>query len=172
MNRRRFFRWCSVLLSGLATLLVAVPGVAFLCDPLSRGTKTGRRHRLLKLSDLEIGVPRKVVIIDQRVDAWTRYPEGPIGAVWLVRRDDRTVEAFSTICPHLGCPVDYVLTEKQYFCPCHGAQFAADGGIVSGPQRRGLDRLDVTIVKAGRDQWVSVVFQRFALGIPEKLSIG
>jgi len=172
MNRRRFVHWCSVLLSSLLTLLIVVPGVAFFLDPLSRGSKKGRPHRLLKLTDLEVGVPRKVVITDRRVDAWTRYPEGPIGAVWLVRREDDTIEAFSTICPHLGCPVDYVPAEKGYHCPCHEAHYAADGGIVSGPQRRGLDRLDVTIEKSGSDRWVSVVYQRFETGIPEKVSIG
>ena len=117
MDRRRFFECCSTFLSGLSGLFLAVPGVVFLLDSLFQKAKQVRRHRLLKLSDLEPGLPRRVPITDQRIDAWTRYPTGPVGAVWLVRRNDRTVEAFSTVCPHLGCQVDCVSTDSTYFCP-------------------------------------------------------
>jgi menaquinol-cytochrome c reductase iron-sulfur subunit len=172
MNRRRFFHWCSWSLSGLAALFLAIPGVEFLIDPLSRGNTTKKRHRLLKLSDLEIGVPRKMVITDQRIDAWTRYPEGPIGSVWLRRRDENNVDAFTAICPHLGCPLNFVAADQQFHCPCHEAFYAADGSIISGPQQRGLDHLDVEIETVSKDEWVSVVFEQFEPGISERKSLG
>lgn len=172
MNRRRFFNWCSICMSTLAVLFMTIPGVGFLIQPLFQESKKRKRHRLLKLADLEIGVPRKMVIIDQRVDAWTRYPEGPIGSIWIRRSDEKTVQAFSATCPHLGCPVNFVASDEQYNCPCHEAFYAADGSIISGPQQRGLDGLDVKIENVKGEDWVSVVFERFELGLPEKNSLG
>jgi menaquinol-cytochrome c reductase iron-sulfur subunit len=172
LNRRRFIHWCSLSLSALAALFVAIPGVGFLIDPLLSDHKRKKRHRLLKLSDLKIGVPRRMAIIDQRVDAWTRYPEGPIGSVWLRRRDEKSVDAFSATCPHLGCPVNFVAADEQFHCPCHEASFAADGSIIAGPQQRGLDHLDVAIETVGKVEWVSVVFERFEPGISKQKSLG
>ncbi len=172
MNRRRFFHWCSLLFGGLAAAIIAIPGTAFFVDPLSRGKRAGKRHRLLKLNDLEVGVPRKVVISDQRIDAWTRHPLGPIGAVWLVRRQDGSVAAFSSICPHLGCGVDYHPEGGKFFCPCHQASYASDGGIIAGPVLRGLDALEVRLDTVKGEAWVSVVYEKFAAGLPEKISRG
>ncbi len=172
MRRRRFFHWCSLLLSGLAALFVAIPGVGFLMDPLSAGGPKRRWYRLLKLTDLEIGVPRKMVIVDQRVDAWTRYPAGSIGAVWLTRRQDNRVDVFTATCPHLGCPVDFLASENKYHCPCHGATYAKDGSAVEGPQQRGLDELDVRIENLSDEDWVSVAFERFELATSEQIPLG
>ena len=170
MHRRRFFHYCSIVLSGLTALLVGLPGAAFLVDPLFRQRQKSKRHRLVKLDDLPTGKPRKLVIVDQRVDAWTRYPEGPIGAVWLVRRDDDSVDAYSTTCPHLGCTVN--LADDTFFCPCHEARFAMDGSTLDGPQLRGMDKLDAMVAKIDDDDWVQVDFQRFELGVAEKTPLG
>lgn len=167
MNRRTLFRRMSLVLSGCFAVFLAVPGIGMLIEPLRRQAKKEKRRRLLKLSDLEIGVPRKFVIRDRRADAWTRYAEGPIGAVWIVRRDER-VDVFSVTCPHLGCQVEHVAAEKMFFCPCHEASFTDDGGIISGPQLRGLDRLDTAVEKVKGEEWVSVVFERFETGTQEK----
>ena len=76
MNRRTLFRWMSLVLTGCFATFLAVPGIGMLIEPLRRQAKKEKRRRLLKLSDLEIGVPRKFVIRDRRTDAWTRYPDG------------------------------------------------------------------------------------------------
>lgn len=172
MQRRQLFHWCSRILSVLAVAFVGIPGIRFLLDPLWRARKRPRRHRLLKLADLEVDVPRKLVIIDQRTDAWTRYPAGPIGAVWVTRREGEVVEAFSTSCPHLGCPVDFLSGNQEYFCACHGGVFAANGSVTAGPAQRGLDTLDVKIEKVADNDWVSVVFERFELGVAVKTPLG
>lgn len=172
MDRRSFFRWLSLILSACYAAFLAIPGVGMLLEPLGRQAKKGKRRRLIKLSDLEIGVARKVIISDRRADAWTRYPEGPIGAVWMVRRSDSLVDVFTVTCPHLGCQVDHVAGEKKFVCPCHEASFTEEGGIVSGPQLRGLDRLDSVIERVDGQDWVSIVFQRFESGTEEKIPLG
>ena len=41
-------------------------------------------------------------------------------------------KAFSSICPHAGCPVATVTDTIN--CNCHGSRFAlADGAVVTGP---------------------------------------
>jgi len=172
MDRRRLFQRLSGLFCAAYVAFLAIPGIKFLRAPLRDTRRTSKRRRLAKLSDLEVGVPRKVVVIDQRTDAWTRYPAGPIGAVWLLRRDDTTVEAFSATCPHLGCAVQRAAAADEFFCPCHEAKFSNDGTVIAGPSRRGLDTLDVALESVGDETWVAVTFDKFQLGTAEKLSRG
>ncbi|MFN0053163.1 MAG: ubiquinol-cytochrome c reductase iron-sulfur subunit [Planctomycetales bacterium] len=172
MQRRGFFKWVSLILSGLSVAFVAIPGVGLLIEPLRRQARRGARRRLLKLAELEPGVPRKVVIQDRRIDAWTKYPQGAIGAVWVVRRNDRQVDAFSVSCPHLGCPVDHLAAEKKFYCPCHEATFDDEGRTISGPPQRGLDRLETSLETVDGEEWVHLVFERFEPGVQEKISLG
>lgn len=172
MQRRTFFRWLTLILSAVYVAFVSIPGIGLLIEPLGKHSRKGRRRRLVKLNDLDVDEPRKIVITDRRTDAWTRYPEGPIGSVWMIRRADGKVDVFSVTCPHLGCPVDHLTAEKKFFCPCHEGSYAEDGSIIEGPQQRGMDRLDVTIEDVKGEKWVSVIFERFELGTQEKISLG
>ena len=172
MNRRRFLNGCSAFLTGLYALLLVVPGFAFLMDPLFRRKQARKTYRLAQLDDLQVGVPQKFVVTDQRVDAWTRYPEGPIGVVWLLRTGESEVTAYSATCPHLGCSVDFLDETQEFHCPCHQANYGMDGAVLSGPQQRGLDTLTVSLEKEQNQQWVSILFERFQLGSAEKVSLG
>jgi Rieske Fe-S protein len=64
------------------------------------------------------------------------------GKKLAVYRDDRgTLHAFSPVCKHLGCHVDFNTAEKTWDCPCHGSRFgSADGAVINGPATAGLDR--------------------------------
>jgi menaquinol-cytochrome c reductase iron-sulfur subunit len=75
------------------------------------------------------------------------------------------VHAFSTVCPHLGCGVDFNADKRAFACPCHESAFALDGRVESGPSPRGLDRLEARVVE-GR---VEVKYQRFRQGTQDKV---
>ncbi|WP_281233062.1 FAD-dependent oxidoreductase [Flavobacterium gelatinilyticum] len=61
-----------------------------------------------------------------------------------VYRDyDNTLKAFSAVCPHLGCIVQWNPDEKSFDCPCHGSRFASDGTILNGPAKSDLSKLDI-----------------------------
>ncbi len=56
-----------------------------------------------------------------------------------------SLKAFSAVCPHAGCTVDY--TSSELYCPCHGAYFSAvNGGVLSGPPPSGLVEYGVQVV--------------------------
>lgn len=172
MRRRRFFLSLSSLVACAVSAVMGIPAFAFLLEPLRRRGTAKKNRPVVKLEELPLNEPRKVVLRDRHVDAWTRYPEGPIGAVWLIRRSPQEVAAFSAVCPHLGCSVDYHGDAEQFMCPCHDAVFSADGSVVSGPQRRGMDRLEASIETIEGEKWVSVIYERFEQGTAEKKSLG
>ncbi len=45
-----------------------------------------------------------------------------------------TYRAFSAVCTHAGCTVQFDRPTEQFVCPCHGSVFeAATGAVVQGP---------------------------------------
>ena len=47
--------------------------------------------------------------------------------------------AFSAVCPHLRCIVNWNEMLKKFECPCHGAKFNQNGEVLEGPPPRPLD---------------------------------
>ena len=170
MNRRDFHRYGTVVLGGLVTLALAVPGVAYVVDPLRRKSKAGGFRRLAALSELKVGVPRSFAVIDERQDAWVKYPDEPVGSVWLVRQPAGAtpqVLAFTAECPHLGCAVNLAADGAKFLCPCHTSAFDFAGKALNTVPPRGMDTLDVKLTP-GDDPVVGVKFARFRTTDKEK----
>ena len=131
MNRRDFYRYGTIALGNLVALVLAVPGVAYLLDPLRhKQSRKANFDTLARLGELDVGVPRSFPIIDERQDAWVKYPREPVGSVWLVRQPagaKEPVVAFTAECPHLGCAVNLSADGKSFLCPCHTSNFDFDG---------------------------------------------
>jgi nitrite reductase/ring-hydroxylating ferredoxin subunit len=53
--------------------------------------------------------------------------------------------AFSAVCPHLNCTVQFEAETHQIWCACHNARFDQNGNVISGPPPRGLDPFSVNI---------------------------
>lgn len=55
--------------------------------------------------------------------------------------------AYSGLCQHRGCPIDYNGDKELFVCPCHRSVFdpASDGVVVEGPSQRGLPRVTIEI---------------------------
>ena len=172
-TRRWFFVSATQFLGFLLGLLVAIPGVAFLIDPLRRRGAESRYRRLpVSLNELEPGVPRAFPIIEERTDAWVKYPAEPVGSVWLVRAagDEMKVTAFTAECPHLGCAIGLSGDHRSFFCPCHQSAFELDGKPRNAVPPRGMDQLDVEAIKSPTDR-ISVKFERFRTQSPEKIPL-
>lgn len=164
MTRRDLYRFGTLVLGGLMTLGLTVPGLAYLLDPLGKRRGAARSYALAKLSELEVGVPRSFPIVDERQDAWVKYPREPIGLVWLVKQPEGAKEpvvAFTAECPHLGCAVNLSGDKTMFRCPCHDSAFTFDGKPQNQIPPRGMDRLEVEPLAGGPDPAVRVKFERF-----------
>ena len=65
--------------------------------------------------------------------------------VVVTQPDAGDFKAFSSTCPHQGCPVATV-ADDVITCNCHGSTFSAtDGARISGPATRGLTVLTATV---------------------------
>lgn len=175
MNRRDFYRYGTIALGNAVALALAIPGVAYLLDPLRRGVKQGDYQRLTKLSDLTIGEPRSFAVISGRQDAWVKYPPEPVGSVWLVRQPEGAkppVIAFTAECPHLGCAVNLRENgkQKEFLCPCHTSAFDLTGKPLNTVPPRGMDRLEIELSKDD-DPAVLVRFQRFRTQEKEQIPL-
>jgi len=165
-TRRRLLAWLSAALAGALGAALAVPAAALLSFPARRRTVSGGEDPVDvgALEALPEGVPVRVQVrVPRRRDAWALVRDVVLGGAWLVRRGG-DVRAFSTVCPHAGCAVDWDREESCFSCPCHDSRFDADGRVASGPSPRGLDTLDATVDK-GR---VAITWRRYRTGVPGK----
>ena len=63
----------------------------------------------------------------------------------VVRTPDGAVRAFSAVCTHLDCTVQFKADTSQLWCACHNGTYDLGGNVVSGPPPRGLDQFVVNI---------------------------
>jgi thiosulfate dehydrogenase (quinone) large subunit len=55
----------------------------------------------------------------------------------VIRQTNGTLVAYSAVCPHAGCTVEY--GGGQIVCPCHGSTFNPQtGAVINGPATTGL----------------------------------
>ncbi|QQD12744.1 FAD-dependent oxidoreductase [Sphingobacterium sp. UDSM-2020] len=63
------------------------------------------------------------------------YQKHTIG---LYKDSEGTLLAVDPVCKHAGCIVQWNNTEKSWDCPCHGARYAPNGDLLTGPATEGL----------------------------------
>ena len=71
----------------------------------------------------------------------------------VVRLPSGEWRAFSAVCTHLQCTVQYRSDLEQIWCPCHNGHFDLSGRNVSGPPPAPLEAYDVVV--KGEDVVVS-----------------
>ncbi len=66
---------------------------------------------------------------------------------WVVHAAANTFVAFSAICTHAGCPVQFDPSSVQFICPCHGGMYdARTGQVLQGPPPSPLPSIPVHVV--------------------------
>ena len=171
-ERRDFLTKAAAVAIGTVTALVpAGVGLVTIFDPLRRQGAAGGPVLVTTLNALpNDGQPRRFQIIADREDAWNKFPQVPVGAVYLRRVDETKVEALNVTCPHAGCPVEFKPDTGSFLCPCHDSKFKLDGALadLKSPSPRALDALDVEI-RNGSEVWVK--FQNFEAGKAKKIPL-
>jgi Rieske Fe-S protein len=82
------------------------------------------------LADIKEGEPKQIMFGED--------------VVFVIKKGSTAV-AFSGVCPHAGCLVEWFPADKVFKCPCHGGHFELDGKCVAGPPPRGLFEHSVKI---------------------------
>ena len=180
--RRGFFKKAlAVLIGGLLMAVPAAAGLLVWLDPLRRQRRGGAAAgaTFLTITRLDAlpddGLPRKFRVIADRSDAWNKYPNVPVGAIYLRREKGAVgspgrVQALNVVCPHAGCFVD-AKPDGHFHCPCHNSGFTADGSLAPGSvSPRPMDELEVD-AEALKQGVVRVKFQNFIAGTHEKIPV-
>src|SRR5262245_14416654 len=168
-DRRRFLSLCTKVLMTAVGLLVALPVLGNLLEPLRR--KRGAESNGLAfqdlgpLSDIPVGQWRLLLLEVVRQDGWekTRVRQ----SVWVRRQPEGegAITVLAALCTHLGCPVSWHPDQSQFLCPCHKGVFNAEGQPVSGPLPRSMDPLEFEV----RDGQLWVRWQDFKVGTTERI---
>jgi menaquinol-cytochrome c reductase iron-sulfur subunit len=179
----------------LSFIIVAIPstlGGLFFLDPILRKKKAATGNgsaagvarkdeqgfiRLDVTRDVipANGTPVSVTVFDDIEDAWNRFRNVPVGSIWLRKVGDGPILAFNSVCPHLGCSVNYRRAENDFFCPCHTSAFSLDGTKSNEVPPRDMDALEVVMRTSGKDDaagneiWVK--FLNFRRATAEKTAI-
>jgi cytochrome b6-f complex iron-sulfur subunit len=63
----------------------------------------------------------------------------------VMRTADGDVRAFSAVCTHLDCTVQFRADTSQLWCACHNGTYDLGGNVVSGPPPRALEKFVVNL---------------------------
>jgi menaquinol-cytochrome c reductase iron-sulfur subunit len=163
-DRRRFLTIATCGVGAGVGLGIVAPVTRLVLAPASRDTVSVPTEPMDAgdATKFRVGAdPRRVDLIAPVVkDAWSAAHDVLIGSAWVRRVGDDKLEAFSAVCPHLGCAVGWDATQKNFLCPCHDSRFEAGGNRMKGPAERGLDPLPIEI-KDGR---LRLTWLRFRMG--------
>ncbi len=172
-GRRSVLRWLVRGMGAILAAVLAIPAIAYLIDPRNRAGAASTFKDVTRLSQLPVGEPREFMVRSTIRDAWNIRPNEVVGRVFLVRRQTGTgqapvVDAFTTICPHLGCSVAFTGDTRPgdvaFLCPCHGGRFDIQGKVFQGNVApRNMDALAVRLepIPDESDQMVQVEYKKF-----------
>ena len=73
-----------------------------------------------------------------------------------VHAPDGTIKAFSAVCTHLDCTVQYRNDTSDLWCACHNGTYDLAGNVVSGPPPRGLEEYVVNVRGAPGEEEIVV----------------
>ncbi|MFQ5607240.1 MAG: ubiquinol-cytochrome c reductase iron-sulfur subunit [Candidatus Zixiibacteriota bacterium] len=129
-GRRAFLTRAISGLSAAFALFVVYPVARFLKQPAVTGGNV-KRTVAAKVADVTVDSGRIF-----------RFGNSP---GLLINTPDGKIKAFSAVCTHLDCTVQYVPGENHILCACHNGKYDLNGNVISGPPPRPLESYDVTL---------------------------
>lgn len=128
IDRRGFIR-----ISSIAALTVAAVGLGRLFPKSAAAAVSATPQNIIEDSSLSIGE--------------TFNFTSKSGSPAVLFKSKTGVYAYSAVCTHEGCTVQYNSTSKNLQCGCHGAVFdpESDGNALSGPTNKPLPKIKVAV---------------------------
>ena len=124
-NRRSFINWFLGTTAGAFLVSVFYPVSRYLVPPEVAESTAGSVTLAIKPDDVK---PNSGQI----------FKFGSKPAI-LIRTAAGELRAFSAVCTHLNCTVQYRPDLSQIWCACHNGHFDLNGKNVEGPPPRPLD---------------------------------
>ena len=136
---RRGFLGLSALISAACAALVGLPVARLFAAPITASRKRGW-HPVAPAEEFSHlgGEMKEARVVYDRPDGW--YTQRREERVLVREEGENEWVVFSTKCTHFGCGVTWKPDEQVFFCPCHNAEYHADGSVKQGPPERPLDR--------------------------------
>lgn len=145
-------------LAGLTVVLGRVFGATATSPTTSAGRSTGPRSAPSRGSQAAAsrqrtgsrppaGMHAVADAAGMRLGQGVKFSDPATGnPAWLIRSGSSQYDAFSAVCTHAGCTVNYDSSAKQFVCPCHGGTYSAtDGHVTGGPPPSPLARIKVAL---------------------------
>ena len=129
-TRRRFVEWFFGTTLGAVALSILYPVFRFVIPPEVAESVTNR-----VLAGTVSAMPSNSGKV-------FRFGAKP---ALLIRLPNGDLRAFTAICTHLGCTVEYRSDLQQIWCPCHNGFYNLQGVNVSGPPPRPLQQYAVAV---------------------------
>ncbi|MEI8185049.1 MAG: TQO small subunit DoxD [Actinomycetes bacterium] len=129
-ERRNFIKLST---TGLLAVFAALVGSRFQSPSTSGASATATGSAIAKLSDIAVGQSLNFQSAD--------------GTPAVLFRTKSGVFAYSRVCTHQGCSVEFKSKTSTLSCPCHGAQFdpAQGGAVIQGPARQPLPKINIQV---------------------------
>jgi|SRR5512132_242047 Rieske Fe-S protein len=124
-NRRSFINWFLGTTAGAFLVSVFYPVSRYLVPPEVAESTAGSVTLAIKPDDVK---PNSGQIF--------KFGNKP---ALLIRTAAGELRAFSAVCTHLNCTVQYRPDLSQIWCACHNGHFDLNGKNVEGPPPRPLD---------------------------------
>lgn len=131
-SRRGFIKWALGLSVVSTAGGVLVPVFGYMTPPERKGPGYQGPTLVGQVADFPVG-SGKVVPVDNK-------------PVMVVNTAQGGIKAFSAICTHLGCVVDWNKSKSVIQSPCHDGRFnPVTGAVISGPPPRPLPAYELSI---------------------------
>lgn len=149
INRRDFIKVATGAIGGVITAALGIPIVGYLIDPALRENKAGAPMVIGKLEEIPVGTPFPFSFTITKVNGWERTASSFGGFVIRKSADPKDILILSSRCTHLSCRVNWQEEKKIFVCPCHDANFSAEGQVLGGPPPAPLGRFDYQVAADG-----------------------
>jgi len=142
IDRRGFVAGMSALLGSVIAAIIGLPAFGYLLSPALKKSQTSVEDwvPLGLVEDIPFDQPTLYTFTRTKQVGWERTANSY--GVYVVKKNNGAMEAFSNVCTHLSCRVSWKEDVQQFVCPCHDGRFGKDGSIISGPQPRPLDTFE------------------------------
>lgn len=147
IGRRRLLNWLLGLSTGALAGAVFYPVIRFLSPPEVPEAQT---------REAEAGLVNDPEFLEKQFKI-IRFGNDPVAVIRVAENDFR---AYSAVCTHLSCIVDFRKDRQLIWCWCHNGVYDLNGINIGGPPPRPLTPYKVNLVRKSSSQPETIVVRK------------